>query len=552
MNRTIGIIAPLTDRNQFHPDFILRLRSNNRELTLAALHELAGKEFNPDQVSRGFDYEEIIPSAGYYLQGLLHQQGYDTFLTNRSDSEILLSLAKKDPFAILVSTTMITSTDTLLELFSSIRRTLPDTPIIAGGIFIWKNYLLYQDHLRSPQQFPLHPSFLFHPDHAPLDADILVVAPHGKTALLQTLVSLEKGKQACIEEIPNLVLRHKTGFFFTRREEEQVDYNEDFTRWDLIDELPVKLPLRTSIGCPYRCSFCDFYRMFPTVFLRSEKSLSAELKMMKDRLGRTPAALHVSDDNVFITRKRIHEVCNAIIGSGFRNWAGFMRSGEYSETEMDLIVRSGLMLGFIGVESGDPGQLERMNKRQDIEKVKRGIEQFDDRGISTMLTFVIGLPGETQQSLGNTINFMNSLRLTNLLTSYRMFTLFVEPLSVLNTPAFRAKWNLTGSLSDWSHYTMNSGEVNEARFQVFKGITDVPYHYGEESNFFNRAKFRYEVRKTLIQLRQELTVKMIEQAPWELVEPLLKDIAQQMNKPIDTIPGAFRDEIFIHYPPQLA
>ena len=55
MNKTIGIIAPLIDRHQVHHNFILSLRVNNRELTLAALYELAGKGFIPEQVSRGYD-----------------------------------------------------------------------------------------------------------------------------------------------------------------------------------------------------------------------------------------------------------------------------------------------------------------------------------------------------------------------------------------------------------------------------------------------------------------------------------------------------------------
>lgn len=418
MNRTIAIIAPLIDRHQVHPDFILRLKNNKRELTLAALYELAEKRFDPYQVSRGFDYEEIIPAAGYYLQGLLHQQGYDNLLTNQYDQETLRNIANKDPFAILVSTTMIVTTDSLLELFSSIRQAMPDTPIIAGGVFVWKNYFLYLDHLRDPLQFPLHQAILFNPVRAGLTADVLIVAPpHGRSTLLDVLASLEKGRKSSFAYIANLALPGKNEFEFTKREEEKVDYNEDFTRWDLVSEMPVKIPLRTSIGCPYRCTFCDFYRLFPTVFIRSEESLSKELKLMKDRLGRTPAIIHVSDDNVFISKKRVKEVCNAIIGSGIRNWAGFMRAGEYSEEEMSLIVRSGLILGFIGVESGDPGQLKRMNKNQDIEKMKRGLEQFDHHGINTMMTFVVGFPGENQQTIENTVSFMNSLSLPNLLAS---------------------------------------------------------------------------------------------------------------------------------------
>ena len=207
---------------------------------------------------------------------------------------------------------------------------MPDTCIIAGGVLVWKNYFLYLDHIRDPHQFPLHPAMLFHPDNAGMTADVLVVAPHGRSSLLDVLASLEKGRNSSFGQIPNLALPENNGFLFTTREEEQVDYNEDFTRWDLVTEMPVKVPLRTSIGCPYRCSFCDFYRLFPTVFIRSGKSLSQELKLMKDRLGRTPAIIHVSDDNVFINKKRVHEVCTAIIESGIRHWVGFMRAGELS------------------------------------------------------------------------------------------------------------------------------------------------------------------------------------------------------------------------------
>jgi p-methyltransferase len=545
MNKTVGIIAPLIDRHQVHPDFMLRLRVNNRELTLAALYELASKGFNTEQVSRGYNYEEIVPSAGYYLEGLLHQQGYDTILTNKYDEETLKTIAYKDPFAILVSTTMIVTTNSLLELLSLIRSAMPDTRIIAGGVLVWKNYLLYLDHLREPHQFPLHPELLFHRDHATMDADILIAAPHGKSSLLRVLESLEKSRSSSFEQIPNLAIPENTGFLFTKREEEQVDYNEDYTRWDLLNEMPFKVPLRTSIGCPYRCSFCDFCRLFPNVFIRSQKSLSQELKLIKERLGRTPGILHVSDDNVFINKKRVREVCTAIIESGIKNWIGFMRVGEYSEDEMNLMVRSGLMLGLIGVESGDPGQLERMNKRQDIEKVKRGVEQFDAYGINTLMTFVVGFPGENQQTLGNTIDFMNSLSLTNLISSYRLFTLLVEPLSPLNDPSERAKWNLKGALGRWSHYTMNSNEVMKASFELFKGVTNVPYHYGEESNFFNRAKFRYPARQLLIQLRQRLTVKLFEYAPWEQIEPLLLSMAQQMNLPAGRIGESLRQEISV-------
>jgi len=219
MTRTIAIIAPLIDRHQLHADFNLRLRVNNRELTMAALYEFANKGFVAENVSRGIDHDENIPAAGYYLEGLLHQQGYDTILTNKHDEGTLSTIAERDPFAMLVSTTMIVTTESLLELFSSIRAKMPDTVIIAGGVQLWKHYLLYEDHLRSPKDYPLQPWMLYHPDNAGMDADILVVAPHGRSSLLEVLAMLEKGRNGSFGDIPNLVLPGDKGFSFTRREE---------------------------------------------------------------------------------------------------------------------------------------------------------------------------------------------------------------------------------------------------------------------------------------------------------------------------------------------
>jgi p-methyltransferase len=543
LKRIIGIIVPLIDSRQFHSDFNLKLRLNNRELTLAAFYEFAQKGYIAEQVSLGIGHEEDIPAAGYYLEGLLHQYGYDTILTNKYDAETLKTIAGQDPFAVLVSTTMVVTTDSLRELLSAIRSAMPGTVIIAGGVYVWKNYLLYQKYLKSVPSLPLPSWMLFHPDNADINADILVVAPHGRSSLLNVLVELDKGSRISFERIPNLSLPTKTGFSFTNREEEPVDYNTDYTRWDLINEISGKIPLRTSIGCHYRCRFCDFNRLFPHTFVRSVKSLKEELKLIKERLGQAPSIIHISDDNVFLTKKRLEDVCNSISDSGLKKWIAFMRAGEYSDFELDLMNCSGLMMGIMGIESGDQGQLERMNKHQIIGNMKRGIEQLDAYGISTVLTFVVGFPGENAQTLKNTANFLNSLSLTTLSSSYQLYPLLIQPLSELADASSRTKWNIEGSMEKWSHYTMSSEDSLKACYYLFKEITNVPYHYFEERTLFNREKFNLRTRKSLYQLRQQLTIKLIENATWDQIEPILKDLAQQMKVPVDKIDESVRDQI---------
>ena len=545
MTPTIGIIAPLIDREQFNADFNLRLGINKKELTLAALYELASEGFRVDRISRGIDHEEDMPAAGYYIEGLLRQQGFDTVLTNRFDTASLEVVAKHDPFAVCVSATMIVTADSLVELLAAIRKVMPDTFIIAGGMLIWKNYLLYRKHRDNPDINPLHPWMLFHPDHAGLEADVLVAAPHGRSSLLEVLAILGKDRGASLQHIPNLALPRNGGFEFTARVEESVDYNEDFTRWDLIGSTPAKIPIRTSIGCPYRCRFCDFCQLMPSIFIRSRESLERELALARARLGHEPAIIHVTDDNVFINRQRLREVCTAIARSGLNHWIGFMRARDFSAEEMALLEHSGLMMGMIGAESGDQGQLDRMNKRQKVENLKKGVEQLDAHGISTLMTFVVGFPGENRQTLANTAGFLNDLSLSKALASYQLYPLLIEPLSGLDEPSFRAEWKLEGSMEKWSHFTMNSMEAAEASYELFREVTNLPYHYSEESNFFNRSMFSLETRKALYSIRHRLTVMLMENAPWDRITANLAEMARLMEMPDSNIPSSLKQEILI-------
>jgi len=545
MKKTIAIIAPFIDSSQYNLDFCLRLKKNDRELTLAAFYEWAGEGFRADRISRGVDYGDDIPAAGFYLQGLLHLHGYDTILTNKYSDDALEQLAQKDLFAVCVSTTMIITTESLLSLFSSIRRILPGIPVIAGGVNIWKNFFQYEKHLSSPQDYPLHPEMLFHPDNSGMEADVLVVAQHGIGSLLEVLEDLRIGGFGDLMKVPNLCLPGKDGFVFTEIVDEVVDYNEDFTRWDLIDVMPEKIPVRTSIGCPYRCRFCDFCRLFPKVFLRSKESLMKELSMVKARLGNGLAVLHVTDDNVFATKKRLFEVCGAIEQSKLNHWVGFMRGGEYSAEEMEAIRRSGLMMGKIGVESGDQGQLDRMNKRQKVERVKRGIEQLDANGISTLMTFVVGFPGETEETLENTARFLNDLDMTNLSVGYQVYPLLIMPLSELAEPEARKRWMVSGFMDNWSHYTMQSGEALAACHSLFRQVTNVPYSYSEESYFFNRGMFNLATRRKLFYLRQQLTIKLMDNAPWEQTEIIIREMTVLMELPVEGIVDQLRNEIII-------
>ncbi|MFQ5631613.1 MAG: B12-binding domain-containing radical SAM protein, partial [bacterium] len=347
-------------------------------------------------------------------------------LTNNLDGTSLQKIDSEDPFAICISSTMIFSKESLQHMVARIRSTMPESFIIIGGVCIWKDYLLYS----SPDNYDdifdgngAASSIFSSVNGSGIDANVLVVSPHGAQPLLMVLKELERGPKADFEAIPNLALSdNKGGYIFTSRQDEEVDYNSDYTRWDLLDELPTRIPIRTSIGCPYRCRYCDFCYLYPKIFLRSKESLIAELQTVR-KLMKRPLVMHATDDNVFINKKRVRDVCDAIMQSGIKGWLGFMQASSIHESNIDLIKQSGLVLSLIGVESGDQGQIERMNKRVKLEDMKRGIELLDNNGISVTMTFIVGFPGETAETIHNTTAFINHLSVDTSSTNYHVYPL---------------------------------------------------------------------------------------------------------------------------------
>ena len=547
MTKTIAIIAPMFDEKQYHMDFNLRLKKDNRELTLAVLHELAKNKYQPLMVAkREYSRAETIPSAGYYLTGLLRANGYHTILGSKCDNDFLSRISSADPFAICISSTMIIDNEFLKNIVRRIRQFLPEAFIIVGGVFVYKSFYTLLEMQNTNVDVSHNDSWmLFNSGDSEMDVDIFVVAPNGTQALLMVLKELERGQKAQFEHIPNLaVADNKRGFTFTPRQNEEIDYNKDFTRWDLVDKLPMWIPIRTSIGCPYRCRFCDFYRLFPKIFLRSKESLLLELQTLRKQAGGKSKIIHVTDDNVFINEKRVEDVCEAFIEAKI-SWMGFMRASTISPANINLIKRSGLIGSLVGVESGDAAQLKRMNKNQTLEETKQGIELLDHNGITVLMTFVVGFPGETAATIENTVNFINSLSIGSSSSNYQLYPLSIFPFSDLANPDFRKKWKITGHMGSWSHYTMNSREAIEYGYNLFKQIPYVPYNYSEESNFFNSRLFTYTKRQTLFHLRQRLTVQLLERSSWERIAATLVDISQTMGFSQKYVDEKFRHELVV-------
>lgn len=503
----------------YESDFWLRTRSGH----LASFSNLV-RLFNPvggSQPSLGNPWKAARPLAGYYLESFLKTHGYDARAVFTLDQAGAWAAASPAPVAIAVSTTFITSATELARTLLRVRERVPaDVPVVVGGQLVWKQYLWGPDRFTGRVELEGRPELvpLFSPSADPVLRDAIYVASEfGEHTLLRLLEAFRRGARTFDElsNVENLVSWTREGWCTTKRAPEPVDLDRDFTRWDVIDEMPATMvPVRTSVGCPHACEFCDFVAVHPRLRLRSASSVIDELRLVA---ARGVTSINFVDDNAFSSSGRARALARAIHESelGMR-WGGYLRADRVTAADAALFTRSGLLYGWCGIESGDPEMLRRMNKRGDVEAARAGIDALIEAGVHVLATFVLGFPGETRASVEASIAFLNGFRRdARARVEYSAFPFQLVPGAPVDSPERRRELGLTGSMDQWRHATMTAEEVRATWAPHFFRGVDASYTYygGDDSSLWSPAR-----RSEAIAQRKAVTVAFLDGASDEVVQ----------------------------------
>jgi len=164
----------------------------------------------------------------------------------------------------------------------------------------------------------------------------------------------------------------------------------------------------SSRGCPTGCSFCVGYRMVGRRGrFRKAMRVVDEIEATR-RLGFDEFCI---DDDLF-TRNRQHvlAICDEIIRRGLAiKLYIFARVDTVDEILLHKMKEAGCAMICYGLESGNQKILDRADKRATLEKARRAVQITKDAGISPLGSFILGLPGETRETMEETIAFAQSL-----------------------------------------------------------------------------------------------------------------------------------------------
>ena len=233
--------------------------------------------------------------------------------------------------------------------------------------------------------------------------------------------------QPAIDGSRNLDMRGIKGLGWRRGEEIIINFPRPFMR-DL-DDMPHPLhhllPLDTyrmpmirgpftfivsSRGCPAGCTYCIKHVSYQfTTRLRSPEHIMEELWILK-RLGMNN--IHMYADLFTVSRDQVMGLCELMIRENINiRWTCNSRVDYVDEELLQMMARAGNWLISWGIESGNEQILRHARKGAYTDKAERALLWARKAGIRNWGYFIIGLPGETEETIRQTIDFSKRLPL---------------------------------------------------------------------------------------------------------------------------------------------
>ena len=180
--------------------------------------------------------------------------------------------------------------------------------------------------------------------------------------------------------------------------------------------------IMTSRGCPYRCTFCSQSIMPIKWRSRSPENVLAEWRHLVEDLH--AQEIGVLDDSANIRVKRLEELSDLLIENKLNHvpwiFVNGIRANLASKELLGRLKQAGLKRTAFGVESGDPDILKSVDKKVDLDTIRQAFKNAKEVNLETIGFFIIGLPGETRETMQRTIDF--AIELDPLIANFSMMT----------------------------------------------------------------------------------------------------------------------------------
>jgi p-methyltransferase len=397
-----------------------------------------------------------IPNlAAAYLTNFLRRQGHTAEYINlfQYEKEQFIEFLRRNPICVAITTTFYVVNLPVAEMVEFIREHNPTVKIVVGGPLV-------NNHARNYHGDALKTAL------EDMGADIYVLEGQGELTLARLIECLKNGGN--LSDVPNLAYFEDKELCRTKVVAENNSLDANFIDWKDFGgtrDLGATIQTRTARSCAFKCSFCNYPSRAGALTLLSLDVLERELDSIL-ALGSVQNVVFI-DDTFNVPFPRFKDLCRMMIRKKYPfNWFSYFRCSNSDQEAIDLMAESGCKGVFLGIESGSPSILINMNKSATVEKYAKGIEMLRRNGILTFGSFITGFPGETDETVQETIDFIRMTRPDY----YRSQMWYCEPGTPIQNE--RKKYQIEGEGFVWSHATMDSMGAMDHIDRMFLAINE--------------------------------------------------------------------------------
>jgi radical SAM PhpK family P-methyltransferase len=469
---------------------------NDMKLTYVGLLNhvlgLANKRRPAEPVRPSLESGDMPNLAAVYLTNFLRMRNIKADYINlfQQEKEKLIDLLSEDPYCVAITTTFYVLNFPVIEMVEFIRRHNSKTKIVVGGPLI-------SNHVRNCHGDQLAAAL------DDMGADIYVVDSQGELTLTRIVGCLKNGGD--LKDVPNLVYYEDGGLRTTNVMPENNCLDENAIDWLRFSDktLGPTLQTRTARSCAFNCSFCNYPARAGKLSLASLEGIAKELDSMRE-FGGVKNVVFI-DDTFNVPLPRFKDICRMMIKNNYGfNWFSYFRCSNSDSEAIDLMAESGCKGVFLGIESGSPSILKNMNKAATPEKYVEGIKLLHEHDILTFGSFIVGFPGETEETVRESVDFIKQTEVSY----YRAQQWYCEPGTPIDRQ--REKYKIEGEGFVWTHATMDSMEATDHIERMFLTINEslwlpqwsfdfwiIPYLIGKGISYGQFKDFMHSADKLL-------------------------------------------------------
>ncbi len=262
---------------------------------------------------------------------------------------------------------------------------------------------------------------------------------------------------------------------------------------------PRTISLYSSQGCPFGCKFCCINSVY------GRKYSGWPIESVVDLIDYSVKeyfidGVHFDDDNFFIGKKRPLEFANQLLKRNIKiNWSSDTRVDvicNLKTEELEMLDRSGCKRFLVGAESGAQATLDRLNKRITPEMILEFGNICYKYNITPCFSMMVGVPGETQEDVGETFKLIETLKKKVPTSELLLFLYTPYPGTQLYGAALEMGFEEPPSLEAWSEFYLDVPTVPWIKKDLVKQVKRYMYSLSlhRDISLKNKSKFRFTPR----------------------------------------------------------